>query len=47
LGAFSSMTTLSAPDCLAEIAASSAALPPPMTMTSQLVFELMFFALLF
>src|SRR5215470_15520670 len=41
LGAFSIMTTLTAPACLAEIAASSAALPPPMTITSQLVLELM------
>src|SRR5947209_4926494 len=40
-GAFSRRTTEPAPACLAEIAASSAALPPPMTMTSQLVFELM------
>src|SRR5215475_1008405 len=45
LGAFSIITTLLAPDCRAEIAASSAALPPPTTITSQLVFELMMLAL--
>src|SRR5262249_2248007 len=45
LGAFSTITTFSAPDCLAAIAASSAALPPPMTMTSQVVFGLIFLLL--
>src|SRR5690348_3656901 len=44
LGAFSTITTCSAPDCLAAIAASSAALPPPITMTSQVVFGLIFSA---
>src|SRR5262245_10565211 len=42
LGAFSIMTTWLAPDCLAEMAASSAAEPPPTTMTSQVFLELMF-----
>src|SRR5262249_36615787 len=46
-GAFSTITTFSAPDCLAAIAASSAALPPPITMTSQEVFALIFVTLLF
>jgi hypothetical protein len=34
-GAFSSMTTFSAPDWRAETAASNADDPPPMTITSQ------------
>src|SRR5580704_3212947 len=38
-GAFSSMTTVPAPASRAAIAASKAALPPPITMMSQVVFE--------
>src|SRR5580700_10117905 len=38
-GAFSNMTTAPAPASLAAIAASKAALPPPITMMSQVVFE--------
>src|SRR5437016_13117108 len=41
LGAFSSMTTLSAPAFFAAIAASSAAEPPPITITSQVVLAFM------